>query len=307
MGLLILLAEGLAVCLVGGIGYVIWMLTHPPRRTYASALSRGRPGTPAELDGKPAFEEWRFKSRGLDLPVWDLRGRLEPGRGPTVILTHGWGDSRVGALARVPALQPCCSRLVLWDMAGHGEAPGRCTLGARDVEDLLALIDRVQEPGVPLVLFGWSLGAGVSVAAAARTASGIVAGVVAEAPYRVPQTPARNVLRLRQLPHRWNLAPALWCIGLDVGAGAGWRGFDRALHAARLSCPLLAIHGSLDEVSPIQDGRDIAKAAPRGRILELPEAGHYGLWTDVRFAEPCAREMRGFLQSLMIPAPSGGS
>jgi pimeloyl-ACP methyl ester carboxylesterase len=305
MGLLILLAEGLAVCLIAGVGYAVWLLTHPPRRTFATAVSRGRPGTPEQLDARPAFEEWTFISRGLELPVWDIKGGLPPGEGPTVVMTHGWGDSRIGALSRVPAVMPHCSRLILWDLPGHGEAPGRSSLGAREVQDLLALIGRVREPGVRLVLMGWSLGAGISIEAAARGAPEDVAGVIAEAPYRFPWTPARNVLRLRRLPYRWNLMPALWCVGWDVGAGPNWRGFDRAGHASHLGCPLLVIHGTLDEVSPVEDGRKIATAAPLGRLLELPEAGHYGLWTDARFAGTCAEGLRAFLSQPAPAAPSG--
>lgn len=307
MGLLILLAEGLALCVIAGIGYTVWLLTHPTRRTYASALARGRPGTPAELDGRPAFEEWTFKSRGLELPVWDIRGLLPAGEGPTAVMTHGWGDSRIGALLRVPALLPCCSRLVLWDLPGHGESPGRCTLGTREVEDLLALIDRVGDTAGPVVLFGWSLGAGISIAAAAGGLTG-VSGVIAEAVYRLPSTPARNVLRVRRLPYRWNLGPALMCIGLDAGAGPKWRGFDRAVHASGLRCPLLVIHGALDEVCPVEDGRAIAAAAPRGRILEFPDAGHFGLWSDERFAKVCAAEVAEFLLAISpATAPKAAS
>ncbi len=129
--------------------------------------------------------------------------------------------------------------------------------------------------------------------------------MIAESPCRLPQTAARNVFRLRRIPYRWNLPPVFWCAGLIVGVGARWRGFDRAELAARLDCPLLVIHGALDVVSPIEDGRDIASAAPQGRIFELPDAGHLGLWTDERFAGACARELERFFERINTTTPGG--
>src|SRR5438105_2541012 len=101
------------------------MLTHPARRTYASAVARGKPGDPSELGAALEFSAWGLKTGGLELPVWDIRGEREDG--PVVVLTHGWGDSRIGALARLGAVAATASRVVAWDMRGHGEAPGICT------------------------------------------------------------------------------------------------------------------------------------------------------------------------------------
>lgn len=244
-GLLILLATGLALCWASAVVYVAWMLTHPPRRTYASAVARGRPGEPSELVPARRFESWTFKSRRLEFPVWEIEG--DDAAGPAVILTHGWADSRIGGLVRVPAIAGAASRVILWDLRGHGEAPGVCRLGTAEVEDLEALVELVKgqrgrgaegrsdgasrhqgvgassrdaETAASVVLYGWSLGAGVSIVVAARQGrDGRIAGVIAESPYRVPATPARNVLRARGLPHRGVLEPALWMVGVLLGVG----------------------------------------------------------------------------------------
>src|SRR3954470_13363765 len=98
VGLAVLLAVGLLIAIVLMTGYTIRVLTHPPRRTYASALARGRPGDPGELDpgprGKRPWGAWSLRWHGQDLPVWDIEGD-KPGA-PTFILSHGWGDSRIG-------------------------------------------------------------------------------------------------------------------------------------------------------------------------------------------------------------------
>ena len=125
-GLLVFLASCLALAGAGVVLLTMRMLTRPTRRTYASALARGRAGDPSELEGHPQgrweWRAWTFASRGLEFPAWEIQGLDEAG--PTVVLTHGWGDSRIGGLGRVPWLARVASRVVLWDMAGHGEAPG---------------------------------------------------------------------------------------------------------------------------------------------------------------------------------------
>lgn len=312
-GFLLLLAAGLAVFWTATVVYVAWMLSHPPRRTYAAAVARGRPGDPAELG--VTFETWSFHSRVADLPVWDIPGR-EP-TGPVVILTHGWADSRIGGLLRVPALLPVVSRIILWDLPGHGEAPGVCRLGTAEVDDLTALLDAVapaSSPAPPIVLWGWSLGAGVSLVIAAREAR--VAGVIAESPYRVAPTPARNVLRARALPHTLNLRPALAALATAFRApaliagpaaadrrGAPSRIFDRAWHAARVRAPLLVLHGTRDEVCPIDDARAIARAAPRGSLTEIPGGRHNDLWTDPGLIVQCTAAVRDFFDALARPVP----
>ncbi len=284
-GLLLLLGEGLVVALAALVAHTVWTITHPPRRTFTTALAAGRPTDPSKLPEAPAFEEWSFQaargSRSLDLPVWDIRGRNAGG--PVVILTHGWGDSRLGALSRVPSLLDRASRIIAWDMAGHGEAPGTCSLGHREVDDLLSLVERIGRERA-IELFGWSMGAGVSIAAAARIGElkdpPELAGVIAESAYRLVGTSARNMLIARGLPYRVNLPLALRWIGWRCGAGATWRGSDRVPMAAAIGCPVLFVHGQEDVISPLDDAFVLAGAAKNARVDVIPGAGHVGLWSD---------------------------
>lgn len=302
LGLLLLLAAGLGVFALAVVAFTLRTLTRPPRRTYSWAVARGVPGEPPEVRvpwGRVEYSSWSFASRGRDLPVWDIRGARADG--PTAVLTHGWGDSRVVALSRLPALLACCARVVMWDLPGHGDAPGTCTLGTRECDDLVALLERLGATG-PIVLYGSSLGAGVSIVVAARDAARLgVVGVIAEAPYRVPRVPAQRVMQIRGLPWRWNLPVVMAVVGARQGYGLSWvagadaGGFDRAAHAASLRVPLLVIHGTEDEVCPVEDGRAIAAAAPDGEIVEVEGAGHNNLWTDDRFIPVCAGAVAGFV------------
>ena len=289
LGLATLLLIGLVLACALGVRVTVRTLTRPPRRTYSWAVARGKAGDPGELFAPRAFREWSFASRGLLLPAWDLTG--DDSTGPIVIVTHGWGDSRVTMLARADMLARFASRVVLWDLPGHGDAPGTCTLGAHEPEDLAALLAALPA-SVPVVLYGYSLGAGVSIVVAGLPEGRSVAGVIAEAPYRVPATPAAAVLRQIGMPHRWNLPLALWWIG----GGLGDRGFDRAVHAARVPAPLLVIHAGADEICPIGDGESIAAAAPLGSLLRVPGGDHLGLWnnpeTRTIVAEACGAFLR---------------
>jgi pimeloyl-ACP methyl ester carboxylesterase len=170
-------------------------------------------------------------------------------------------------------------------------------MGTADVDALRALIERVGDERI--ALFGWSAGAGTSVAAAAGSAR--IVGVIAEAPYRLPWTPARNVLVRMQMPWRVVGPLAFATLGVRFGVGPMWKGrggFDRAAHAKKVDCPLLVLHGSDDEVCPLADGREIAQSAPRGEIAVVDGGHHNDLWTDERLAQQCASAVGEFLTSV---------
>ncbi|GJM19190.1 MAG: alpha/beta hydrolase [Phycisphaeraceae bacterium] len=309
-GLAALLGIGLALYVCVLIVYTARSLTHPPRRTYASAVARNVPGDPSELDEPLEFEDRRIDLGKNEVRCWMVEGR-DPS-GPTVILSPGWGDSRVGALVRVRAFVPFASRVAMVDPPGHGDTPGACDLGAMQ-STLLLKSSEALAGEVPVVLAGWSLGAGVSIEAAARhdddpqsvaDKRARIVGVIAEAPYRLVRTPAERVMRARGLPVRFNLGPAFGLIGFSEGVGPRWRDFDRAMWAAKLACPLLVLHGTDDPVSPIEDGREIASAAPEGEIIETAGAGHNDLWTNPDFRERQTEAIARFFRETIARAPA---
>ena len=268
---------GLVLALLFGVVWTVRVLTHPPRRAAGWAIARGLPSAPGEMDRPLEVRTWGLKFEGTILPVWECRGRRADGR--AVVLTHGWGDSRYTMLGRVDRLADVCSRVIVWDMPGHGEAPGTCSLGVREVGALVSLVHELTDVE-RVVLYGYSLGAGVSIAAACELGD-VVEGVIAEAPYRLAVTPARNVIRGAGMPWRWNVPVAFWWLGWRLGVGGGWNGFDRTVLAGRLKTerqsPLLVLHGEQDWVCPVEDGQEIA-AAGGGEFVLVPEAGHLDLW-----------------------------
>lgn len=286
-GFAILMLEGLALL----VAFAAWMfarrLRRPPRRVYASAVSRGEPGDPSEADPPRKFESWSLSCGGVECGVWEIVG--DDPAGPVIIATPGWGDSRIGVLTRLAGLAPAASRILAWDPPGHGDSRGLCALGTREHEGIIGLARR--SGSSDFVLYGWSLGGGVSVVAGSMLP---VRAVIAEAPYCLPWTPAFRVMHLAAYPWRVNGPIAFACLGARLGVGPRWRGFDRALHAAKLGCPLLVLHGTDDEVCPIEDGRAIARAVKQGEIVEIAGGRHNDLWTEQR--EESLRALKGFLE-----------
>jgi pimeloyl-ACP methyl ester carboxylesterase len=303
----------LPLLLVGGVLYfavlslvTLWLITHPPRRTYSWAVSRGRPGDPGEMDSPRAFTEQDIETLGCSLSVWEIPG--DAPEGPVVYVSPGWGHSKIGVLIRMGPLLPRCSRVIAIDSPGVGETPGWCLLGLREGA-LLERLVRDTAGDSPVVLMGWSMGGGVSIEAATKLAQGEglaqgespvrVLGVIAEAAYRRPITPASAVMGLQGLPWKVNLRLALWALGIFHRRGPGWKNFDREPLAAKLACPLLLLHGEDDPVSPIADAREIAEAAPDATLVETPGGSHSDLWMDDEFRPAQADSVTRFLDRIL--------
>lgn len=271
----------LAVLLLLGLGVLLalltfilgWALTHPPRIAAGAAAGRGWYLDPA--DAGFAFKEWTLETRdGVRLPVWDVINPDQP-RGPVVILSHCWGGSRCESLQRLAFVFGRASQVIIWDMRGHGEASsGICQLGTAEIDDLIMLMDRVG-PGKSFVLYGYSMGAGVSICAAARDAPNHrVAGVIADGPYRWTREPVHALLKSNGLPSFpvLDIVHRVLCVLIR-----GLRDSERAQFAARLNCPLLVLHGADDPVCPLNSALEVAEAAPESEFVIIPAGGHLNL------------------------------
>ncbi|MGP1347563.1 MAG: alpha/beta hydrolase [Phycisphaerales bacterium] len=292
LGLVQLLLIGLALSIALLITLTARRLRRPPRRSYAWAVARGVPGDPSELPEPRAFQtiQLTIDHRGSTATAWSIEAD-EPDA-PIILYTPGWGDAKIKSLQRLHAMAPIASTIIAWDPPGHGDSPGKCALGTREPQHIRHIIENAIPPDKPIILWGHSLGAGAAIAAAAAicdnpdTARRILA-VVAEAPYRLPKTPASRVMRQAGLPWTGIGPLAYIALGIRTGIGPSWPGFDRALHPRNLNhTPLLVIHGQLDNICPPDDGRDIATAAPHGTFLLIEGARHNDLWQPEFHAAP---------------------
>lgn len=222
-----------------------------------------------------------------------------------VILVHGFGEhsGRYGNL--IPPLTGAGYAVYALDHRGHGRSPGK--RGHTDsfddyLTDVRALIAVAQAalPGLPVVIFGHSMG-GLIVLVYALRNPGDLAGVVASAPLLAKANVSPILLTVAQLLSR--VTPTF---GLDTGldpttisrdpaevarytsdaqvhakstARAGselMKAVDWAqAHAGELAVPLLLYHGGDDKLVPIDGSRRFFAAVQEGDKQFVELAGRY--------------------------------
>ena len=107
------------------------------------------------LQGKPLHEK-PLREKPLH------RARRAPACGPLLVITHGWGGSPHEWHAITAQLRTLGVRVAHVDHRGWRPTPRRALLG------LLGACSRLRDPQAPLLLLGHSLGAAVSITAAAH-------------------------------------------------------------------------------------------------------------------------------------------
>jgi hypothetical protein len=223
-----------------------------------------RPPPPAPTR---AFEALTWQGAGVRLEGWRFRGEGPVRRG-TVVYLHGIADNRGSSLWIANHFLPLGYDVVAYDSRAHGASEGSaCTYGVYEKQDLLRVLATVEAR--PIYLLGISLGAAVSLQAAALTRD--VAGVVAISPF----SDLRAVVRDRTpfyLPQ--------WIVedGFRQAEAEGKFRVDDAspLRAAPfITAPVLLVHGARDVDTPPAHSQRIYDAlrAPK-RLILVPGAGH---------------------------------
>lgn len=270
MGLVVLFATAVTIIIVSLVFAAVRESLRPARRATGWALGAGWPADPDAVGVE--FEEWTLdRPGGVHLPIWEVTGL--DASAPVLVLLHGFGRSRLTWLPYLEDWRRRSSRVVMIDLRGHGEAtPDGAGLGDPDVEDVVALVDRLAvEDGHALVVVGRSLGATVGILAAAECPR--IDGVAAIAPYETLRIPLTNRIVLRGLPI-WPAVP----ITLRILALLGRRPRSTRKAAASLEVPVLVVQGSADAISPEPGARAIAEACPNGRYELVDKAGHGDHW-----------------------------
>jgi pimeloyl-ACP methyl ester carboxylesterase len=250
----------------------VWRDTlHPRRRTAAWALANGLAIHPQDL-GWPTVERDFTRTDGGRMPAWLVSGQA-PHSGLIAVLLHGHSRSRWESLRRAAPWVERCALAVLPDLRGHGEAPGRSSLGRTEPADVVAMLSELAalHPGARFELVGHSLGAVVALHAAAdASAAGLVIErVVAAGPYERVITPFEARLRQRGLPAgpfaRLILAVLRALDGAERPTSAS---------AARVRATVEVLADRTDAVSPAADAEAIARAAPAGRFAATEGVPH---------------------------------
>jgi alpha-beta hydrolase superfamily lysophospholipase len=292
--LLPLVASGMLGALGGAVGaawYVSTRVSPQPRRTIYDSYTF----TPWELD--VPFEAVSFRSAdGLRLSGWWMP--REHARG-VIVGSHGHAGQKDELLGIGSRSWRAGYSVLLFDFRGRGESdPWPQTLISREVEDLQAAVAfaRSRAPGAPVGLIGFSMGAAVSLLAAAADPQ--IAAVVADSSFTsgrdVVAHGVRSVLRM---------APDILLLAADevLQRRHGYRfSSARPIDAvARIAPrPLLLIHGSADTVVPVEHAHRLYDAAGEPHELWVAEgAEHCGAYFADRQAY-CRRVVGFFDQYL---------
>jgi pimeloyl-ACP methyl ester carboxylesterase len=190
-----------------------------------------------------------------------------------VVLVHGFGGHRHDAtvVAMAHELRAEGHAVITYDMRGHGESEGLCTLGDLERLDVAAAVAAAQDLAPRVVLVGASLGA----IAVLRYAVGVpdgahsdLAGVVTvSAPAKWRLTTPRTALAAAVTRTR---------IGRSLARRRGVR-LDRRWScpdppdalAARLTVPLAVVHGRDDRFMPTSEAQVLHDAASGHRRIDL--------------------------------------
>ena len=178
-------------------------------------------------------------------------------KAPVLLLCHGNGETLGTAAAAntLDAFRRMGCPLVALEYPGFGGKqgiPSEATLLSAGDDALAWIAERYPER--PVVVCGWSLGAGVAVQSAARHPEQ-VKGLIALSPFTTLADAAET-----RYP-RW----LVWLLLRDR--------YDSLGASARIRCPALVVHGRLDKVIPVGQGKRIAEALS-ARWIEVPGSGH---------------------------------
>lgn len=284
MPLALLLILALLLLLAATVWQLASMLLHPPRMTDGKALYVLRRMSPGDL-GLP-FEPTSFDvvdevdGQRLRIAAWWIEAR-DPSVGRTVIITHGYGDAKVGGIAWAPLLRDLGFHVLAIDLRAHGESGGtRCTGGDRETGDLVQVVHqlRARRPRetASVVLFGISLGGAVSLAAAAQDdvqVDAVIADSVFADFVEAAKTHARLIGAPARLLHGVAVRFGIWRAGARVERV---RPID-TVRAAR--CPVMIVHGDADPFVPADHREQLAAAIaarndPRSTHVVVNGAGH---------------------------------
>jgi pimeloyl-ACP methyl ester carboxylesterase len=203
---------------------------------------------------------------GVTLKGWRCSATA-PARG-TIVYLHGIADNRGSAVGVIQRFLIRGFDVVAYDSRAHGDSSGdACTYGFFEKQDLRRVID-MAGPG-PVVLVGTSLGAAVALQEAADDArvSAVVAAETFSDLRTVASERAPRFFTKGRIHRAFELAEEQAHFRVDAVSPAN--------AAARISIPVLLIHGAADvETSPAHSERVFVALNGPKQLLLVPGARH---------------------------------
>jgi uncharacterized protein len=252
MSAIMKLLAGLAIAYLGvvAIAYMAQRrLTYFPNPARVPPAQTGLSGVSEELLSTPD---------GARLVAW--YAPAPPGR-PTLLYFHGNGGGLSGRAMRFQRYQNARFGLLMLSWRGYSGSTGTPSEKSNYADARLAyesLIARGLKPS-DIIVYGESLGSGVATHLASEMP---VAGVILDAPFTSIADVGAGQYPF--LPVRWLMTER----------------YDSASRIARVSAPLLIMHGERDRVVPVAMGRRLHELArePK-RIILFRDGDHIDLDT----------------------------
>jgi pimeloyl-ACP methyl ester carboxylesterase len=279
---LVMLASGVLL-LVAVLVLIALVLLRPPRMTDARANVILRRLSPADLGLR--YQDLTFDvrdertGRPLRIAAWWIPAADPSTR--TILLIHGRGDAKVGAIAWAPTLHALGWHVLTIDLRAHGQSGGKhSTAGFWERHDVNQVINqfRAQQPRetATLVIFGVSLGAAVAVATAASRESDIAA-LILEAPFADYRQAVAAHAKMQG-----HSGDSIREVAVRVAEWISDADFDAVRPQdlmPKLACPVMVIHGEGDPFIPAEDAAAMAASIQSRKheddiLWSVPETGH---------------------------------
>jgi len=210
--------------------------------------------TPADVELE--YRDIQFTSHdGTQLHGWMLPATTQPASA-TVLFMHGNAENISTHLGSVYWLPAHGFNVFLFDYRGYGASAGTPSLAGvhEDAERALEVaLAQTEANGVPLVLFGQSIGGAIAINTAANSAHrDSIQGLIVESTFSSYQAVAREALS-----GFWLTWPLQWPLSLTI---------SDAYHPGRMikriqGIPVLLIHGEQDRVVAYHHGEMLYRQA----------------------------------------------
>jgi len=217
---------------------------------------------------------------------------------PTIILMHGWGGNAEFMLPLAIPFQNAGLNVLLLDARNHGRSDSASFSSLpRFAEDVGSAINWVKTQNDvqqdAIALLGHSVGAGAVLLEASRRDD--ISAVISVSAFAHPEWMMRRYLRrfwMPKLASAWVLRYVEWIIQHRYEEIAPMN------TVCKVKCPILLVHGKIDEIVPVADALAIqgnCRVNPIDLLL-IDDAGH----ESVEKVEQHGYQMVDFLKKVGI-------
>jgi len=259
------------------VALVAWLATSAVATWILVRRHRPRHPEPIAAEDAKRFQEIRLATRdGEDLGAWLVDAPAAP---VAVLVLHGQGGSRTAETGDVRFFADQGLAVLCPTLRAHGDSSGDCNdFGWSARADVIACVDELERraPGLPILVFGRSLGAAAAIYAGEELGTR-VAAYVFEAPYRDLAAATHHRLDVRLPPPLNALAYAGLRLWAPLLLSPGVDDLKPLERVARIPCdvPIVFLSGTEDDLAPITEVAELRdRCAGNAALVAFPGGTH---------------------------------